>query len=592
MRNNKSLKKETSKTVFYFAKLVYLKKKSYYVSFILKILLTGFGPLLTIMLSRYLILYLTELNSQFFFITAGLLVLVNLIIGLCNNSISRHMDLVHNDLQLHFEEEIGKKTARLKYDILETSDFHNELEQAKIGISWYSGGIAGLANNINSFCAGVVTLLGTLTIISQLSFWVVLIILLSSIISIIATAAAQKRDANFRKRLVTVNRKLGYFLNIFKEECIAKDVRLYNGDELIESRVNEFLDTEWKLERNRTKFGNKIRVWIDVVNYLNQSFLYAYFAYQVIKKIIDISAFTMFLGAGVSFYNSIITITSQFIEIDKNAGFMKYYVNFMNLPERDSNCSKDIHIDTSNILIEFQNVSFKYPQSDVYSLKDVNLTIRGGQKIAIVGPNGAGKTTLVKLLSRLYTPTNGKILLNGKNIEEYNSDEYNQILSVVFQDYKTFAFTIRENLMSLNDDEALKSIGRVGLRQKLITLPDGLDTPISKAFDENGTNLSGGESQRLAIARSICKESPIMILDEPTASLDPVAEYEIFRIFTELVENKTAIFISHRMASCLLCDVITVIQDGTISAIGTHYELLKNNFLYKKMWEAQSQYYQ
>jgi len=241
MRNARLFRKEAITTLSYFARLIFSKHKSYFISFMLKILLTGAGPLLTIMLSRSLIYFLTALDARLFFTTAGLLVLLNLVIGICSNAISRHMDLVHNDVQLHLEEEIGRKTARLKYEVIETSNFHNKLEQAKIGISWYSGGIAGLANNIASFCAGIVTLLGTLTIISQLSFWIVLVILVSSILSIVATAAAQKRDANFRKRLAAVNRKLAYFLDIFKEERIDKDVRLYKAGHLIETRVNEFL---------------------------------------------------------------------------------------------------------------------------------------------------------------------------------------------------------------------------------------------------------------------------------------------------------------------------------------------------------------
>ena len=594
MKNIKPLIKENIQTLHYIALMVFSKKKSYFVYFSLKILFTGIGPLINIILGKYLIFYLTLLDPRNFFIFAGLLVFINMIFGIGNHYCTKHMDLIHNDLQIFFEEEIGKKTIKLNYSDIETSAFQNQLEQAKVGISWYSGGIAGLAQNVISFCAGVVTLIGTLSVISQLSIVVIMVILISSIVTIIATAVSQKRDVKFRKRLVNVNRKLGYFLNIFKEHHIAKDVRLYQCDTLIESKVNNYLDTEWKLERNRTKFGNKIRVWIDVINYLNQSFLYGYFAYQMVKGIIDISAFTMFLGAGINFYNSIIIVTSQVVEIDKNASFMTYYVKFITLPERnsDADINNVLPKDVCSSTIEFQNVSFRYPQSEAYVLKNVNLTISTGKKVALIGPNGAGKTTLIKLLCRLYTPTSGRILLNGRNIREYNDEVYNQLISAVFQDYKTFAFSIRENLMASNEKSALDALCSVGLDQKLSSLPEGMDTPISKMFDESGTDFSGGELQRLAIARSMCKDAPIMILDEPTASLDPIAEYEIFRIFTKLVEDKTAFFISHRMASCLLCDQIVVLQDGSISAVGTHHELLADSILYKEMWQAQAQYYQ
>ena len=589
----KIFSKEALKTLVFLMRIIFEKRKIYYLLFTMRFILVGSTPLVTILMGRYLILYLTQLNARDFTIIAISLVVFNIIIGIFNAFIMRQLNIIHSELQIHFEEEIGKKTLKIQCGLLETVEFHESLEKAKVGISFVSGGIAGIANNINTFLAGLLTLIGTLTIISLLSPWVVLVILASSILSIIATALAQKRDANFRKRLVSVNRKLGYYMNIFKDERITKDVRLYHGVDLIESRVNEFLDTEWKLERTRTKFGNKIRVWIDVISCLNQSFLYGFFAYQVVIRVIDISLFTMFFGAGISFYSSVITVTSQIIEIDKNLGFMGYYRHFICLPEpeREKKQNKALPVNFNEIIIEFVNVSFKYPQSQVYSLKNVNLIIKNSTKLAIVGPNGAGKTTIIKLLCRLYNPTEGQILLNGVDIEGYSDEEYGKLLSVVFQDYKTFAFTVKENLMTEDETAAWNALKKVGLLETISQLPNQLNTAMSKAFDVEGTHFSGGETQRIAIARSIAKDALVMILDEPTASLDPIAEYEIFKIFTHIVKNKTAIFISHRMASCLLCDQIAVIENGTIVSLGTHDELLCHNNLYKQMWEAQAQYY-
>jgi len=587
----KILNKEALKTLVFLMLTIYEKRKTYYLLFVLRFILVGSTPLVTILMSRYLVLYLTQLDARNFTIIAVSLVIFNIIIGICNTYIMRKINIIHNELQIYFEEELGKKTLKIQCGLLETAEFHDSLEKAKVGIGFISGGIAGISNNINTFLSGLLTLIGTLAIISLLSTWVVLVILASSVLSITATALAQKRDANFRKRLISVNRKLGYYMNIFKDERIAKDVRLYHGVDLIESRVNEFLNTEWKLERTRTRFGNKIRVWIDIISYLNQSFLYGFFAYQVVIRIIDISLFTMFFGAGISFYSSIVTVTSQIIEIEKNLGFMGYYRNFICLPERESNHNNVLQANFSEVTIEFVNVCFKYPQSQVYSLKDVNLTINNNTKLAIVGPNGAGKTTIIKLLCRLYSPTEGQILLNGVNIEQYSDEQYSKLLSVVFQDYKTFAFTIKENLMTEDDPVAWNALKKVGLYETINQLPNQLNTAMSKSFDVEGTHFSGGETQKIAIARSITKEASLMILDEPTASLDPIAEYEIFKIFSHIVEKKNAIFISHRMASCILCDQVAVIENGTITSIGTHDELLRKNNLYKQMWEAQAQFY-
>ena len=587
-----SSKKDIFQTLNYINCLICRSHKKYYFLFITKIALESISTLINIILGRYLILFLTTTNQTSFIQLAWKLVFINLILSVCLNVVTHYLDSINNDLQLYMEETLSQKTLKLKYAVVETSYYRDQLEKAKVGISWYSGGIAALSHNINKLLSHVVMAIGTLGIISQLSHFVLCIILLSSIITVFITALSQKRDAIFRKRLVSVNRKLGYYLNLFKDYRIAKDARVYQALELIETRVNTFLDTEWKLERNRTKFGNKIRVWIDVVNYLNQSILYAYFAWQVIQNQIDVSAFTMYISAGISFYNNIVNITTQYIETDKNISFIACYVNFIKAPEQKTIMQQALLENPYDAtMIEFQNVWFKYPQSQHYVLKDISFVIKPSEKIALVGPNGAGKTTIIKLLCKLYTPSSGTILLNGKNIENYSDETYCRLLSSVFQDFKFFPFTIRENLMSEKLSDIWESLRKATLDQRISSLPLNLDTPITKMFDENGVDLSGGELQKLAIARSFCKKTPIVFFDEPTAALDPVAEFDIFRIFTQFVQNQTVIIISHRMAACPLCDRIVVIDNGIISEIGTHQELLSNSHIYKRMWDAQAQYY-
>jgi ATP-binding cassette subfamily B protein/ATP-binding cassette subfamily C protein len=283
---------------------------------------------------------------------------------------------------------------------------------------------------------------------------------------------------------------------------------------------------------------------------------------------------------------------------------MSEYKIFMDYPDVTNKDGDKIPIWNNKHTIQFNNVSFKYPNRSELILDNINLTITPNQKLSIVGLNGAGKTTFIKLLCRLYDPTEGNITFDGIDIREYDYEEYMKLFSVVFQDFKTFSFTIRENLafgisdeIKNNNDEQIliekvdKSLEKSGLEERIKSLENGINTAVYKNFDKDGMEFSGGEMQKLAIARAIFKDAPIVILDEPTAALDPVAEYEIYSRFDNLIGEKTSIYISHRLSSCRFCDVIAVFHEGKTVQYGSHDELVKLNGLYTKMWNSQAQYY-
>lgn len=245
--------------------------------------------------------------------------------------------------------------------------------------------------------------------------------------------------------------------------------------------------------------------------------------------------------------------------------------------------------------IRFEKVSFAYPDTDRKVLQDINLEIAGGESLAMVGQNGSGKSTLIKLLCGLYKPTEGRILLNDRDIQEYPSEEYRKYLSTVFQDFSLFAFALGENVAAAGEysvELVEKALKQAGLEEKCKSLPKGLKQCITNAFEEDGVNLSGGEAQKLAIARALYKDAPIMILDEPTAALDPYAEAEIYQQFQQLADGKTLISISHRLSSCRMCDRILVLEEGRLIQSGTHEELLQDKQgRYHEMWEKQAQYF-
>ena len=246
--------------------------------------------------------------------------------------------------------------------------------------------------------------------------------------------------------------------------------------------------------------------------------------------------------------------------------------------------------------IEFRHVYFKYPGSEEYALKDLCLTLTIGEKMAVVGMNGSGKTTMIKLLCRLYDVTEGEILLNGVNIKKYDQREYRQLFSVVFQDFHILPYTLGENVAASeaqDPERVMECLEKAGLGERTRKLPEGLGTFVTKKYDENGVEFSGGELQKIAIARAIYKESPFVLLDEPTAALDPMAEYEIYRNFDKIVDKKTAIYISHRLSSCRFCKKIAVFHEGRLIQMGSHEQLLRDaDGKYYEMWKAQARYYQ
>jgi ATP-binding cassette subfamily B protein len=324
---------------------------------------------------------------------------------------------------------------------------------------------------------------------------------------------------------------------------------------------------------------------------------YLFIVYACYIGTISAGSIAKYVACTALFMTGMGTALESIVLSEMNAEYLKRYFGFYEREQKMYKGTLSVEKrDDNEYEIRFVNVSFKYPRTEEYVLKNLNLDFRIGSRLAVVGMNGSGKTTMIKLLCRLYDPTEGEILLNGIDIRKYNYDEYMKLFSVVFQDFGLLAFSLGENIAAGNEyDEyrIIEAIEKAGMKERYMSMSKGLATNLYKNFDEEGIEISGGEAQKIAIARAVYKDAPFIVLDEPTASLDPVAEYEIYRSFNELVGNKTAIYISHRLSSCRFCDDIAVFHEGTIIQRGRHDDLVKDtSSKYYELWHAQAQYYE
>ncbi len=375
----------------------------------------------------------------------------------------------------------------------------------------------------------------------------------------------------------------------------GNDVHIFNMKKIIlreHAKYNLRPSYIFKAQKYQIKYGTINTIW----NYIMTAALFIFVAAKAYIGVFGIGNFILYRGTVERFIRAVSKIGSIIGELINNNEPLSKVFEFLDLPDDMYHGTLSVEKrDDNDYEIEFCDVSFKYPRSDVWALRHVSMKFKIGDTLAIVGMNGSGKTTFIKLLCRLYDPTEGKILLNGIDITRYKYDEYMSIFSVVFQDYKLFSFSIAENVAcSLNYDKekVLSCINRAGLGDKIAELEKGIETSLHRDYENDGIDISGGEAQKLAIARALYKDAPFIILDEPTAALDPIAEAEIYGRFNDLVEDKTAIYISHRLSSCRFCKHILVFDNGSIVQHGSHDELISNESgKYYELWHAQAKYY-
>ena len=373
----------------------------------------------------------------------------------------------------------------------------------------------------------------------------------------------------------------------------AKEIRLYNIAEFLLKKLNssqrDMNATTFKNNQNR----NKVNLVLYITEFIQSAAVYVYLIYKVLIGALSIGYMTICLSAAQRFSGSVSSIVNAYMALSERTMEIKEWQDFLNIPIKEKKGTMIPVID-ENSYIEFHNVSFQYPGSDIFAIKNLNLKLSCTKKLCIVGENGSGKSTFIKLLLRLYEPTSGEILLNGVNITEYNYELYTKLFAPVFQDFSTYELTLKENVAldeKCDDVKFHKACMSSNIQSLIDKLAKGAETQIGKEIDPEGIEPSGGEGQRIAIARACYHGGEIFILDEPTAALDPMAEYEIYTQFSNIITDKCAILITHRLSAVQLADKVAVFDDGHVAEYGTHSELYAKGGIYTEMFDKQAKFY-
>ncbi len=458
-----------------------------------------------------------------------------------------------------------------------------------------------LAMNVTLFTSRVPDGAGGFTVLNNPLF-ILLVVAVMLVITWLSPMLSNKAGSYWAKHASAHNmgnRLHGFFGFLGYNIELAEDMRMYRQDKICERHSRNKYDTFG----SKGIFAKYARGPIGLYNAASSAVsviftgvVYVFVCLKAWAGAFGLGAVTQYVASITRLSDAVSAIILNVGDMRNNASFLALVFEYLDLPNEMYQGSLTVEKRRDrNYRVEFRDVSFKYPGSDTWALRHVNMKFEVGKRLAVVGMNGSGKTTFIKLLCRLYDPTEGEILLNGIDIRKYNYAEYMDIFSVVFQDFRLMAFKLGENVAggsSYDRARAESALRDAGFGERLSELSDGLDTYLYKDYDKSGVNISGGEAQKIAIARALYKDAPFIVLDEPTAALDPMAEAEIYSKFNDIVGDKTAIYISHRLSSCKFCDEILVFHEGAVVQHGTHEGLVEDEGgKYHELWFAQAQYY-
>lgn len=558
-----------------------------------QIVLNAALPLLYVYFPKLIIEQLTNGNPYSDIIkTIGIYGCILLLINVTNVFLQNKSDMRATVFSSKLRNEIGKMSMRLKLKDIESPQSRDMIEMANKAAE-----LTNAMKLVQNIISNIITIAGLAYIIVQLDWLFIVLVVITLTVKIIFVYSIESYRKKMRKLHVKNDRYGSYLYQITYSEGGAKEIRLNSLQDWYMDKTkayrNKMVNMNYEEFRRHTLYSIITAIIVAVQSFV----ILLVLSGRYIDGVISIADFTMYFTAVTTLTSSLSSITEQLGEYNQQILNTSDYKKFMDMTGVGNN---DITVNTSEVILPdktefiFHNVSFTYPNTDKQILDTINIKITDKEKLVIVGMNGAGKSTFIKLLCKFYRPTSGVITLNDVDIWDIPNDEYYKIISAVFQDFANFSFTLKENI-SMNETGDLSKIAEIingiGLKERIDELPDMYDTYLSKSFDTSGIEFSGGQAQKIAIARAVYKDTPVLILDEPTASLDPKAESEIYTDFFNMAKDKTTIFISHRLAASTVADKIAVFSDGKIVEYGSHNDLIRRNGMYAEMYRKQSSQY-
>ena len=544
-------------------------------------------PLLYVYFPRLIIEQLTSNNTYRDVVkTISIYVFILLVINVINVFLKNKSGMRAIIFSSKLRNEIGKISMRLELKDIESPKARDTIQMAN-----KAADLTGAMGIVQNIISSIITAIGLIYIIVQLDWLFILLVAAILILKAVFVHLHYLYNKKIRT-LEAKNSRLGeYLYQAAYSEGGAKEIRLNNMQKWYMDKVTIYRNTMLKLQFGGFKRYTLHNI-IMAILIAFQSFVILWFlSSRYMDNIISIAEFTMYFSAVVALTAGLSSISEQLGNYKRQVLNVTDYKNFMKLIDF-KNHAEFVSLCKTEII--FKNVSFTYPNTDRQILDNINIKISNKEKLVVVGANGAGKSTFIKLLCKFYRPTSGIIMLNGIDIWDIPNDKYYKLISAVFQDFANLSFTLKENISmdeSIDTGKLSEIINGVGLNECVRELSNGYDTYLSRSFDSGGVELSGGQAQKIAIARAVYKDTPVLILDEPTASLDPKAESEIYTDFFNMAQNKTTIFISHRLAASTIADKIAVFFDGKITEYGSHNDLIRLNGIYAEMYRKQSQQY-
>lgn len=522
------------------------------------------------------------------------------------------------DIRCKFVLMTNRKIMKMPYVMFDNQKVGDTKRKCDRSTADMNNGFEGMLRESSHFLSQFVTMLTAAGILFFLNpFLVFIMCVLAAGRGWINNRMSRYEKEKFHDKMVPTWRHEYYYYRTTSDFQYAKDIRIFNMQDAIGQKQQGLWDI---IHKNTRKLQNR---WIGthlgegVIELLQEGVMYAWLIYAVLKQGMSVADFTLYVGSIRNFNTAMGQLLQRWTHMVQDSRLICDYRNFLEYPEKGDEITgkSTFRKDYESYLgknkrkyppipapkdgqyeFRFENVSFSYPGSRQYALKDLNITLKAGKRLAVVGLNGAGKTTFINLLCRLYEPTEGTIYMNGQDIAQYDIEEYFALIAPVFQNVQCFALPLAENVSMTLPEETDKEraslcMENAGLGEKLKTLQHGADTELLKFLREDGIELSGGEKQKMALARALYKDAPVVVLDEPTAALDALAEYKTYMDFDKLIGGKTAVYISHRLSSTRFCHNVAMFESGRMVEYGTHEELLKAGGAYAKMFEVQAQYY-